>query len=156
MTLGGTCLVDFWRVKILVIGLSCLFLAWVIKICNSMQDVRFPSVRNIKKISNRRKEAIITCADFYVKYGAFLTGRKCFFRSYIMGQLLRKEGIPVVMNIGLSSRMNTRKSRGHCWLTLDGQPFAETRDLSSIFSVDIGFGYNGIRYWTNGMKAGKK
>jgi hypothetical protein len=147
-------LVCFWRIKIFVKGLSCLFTAWVIKIFNRMQDVKFPNVSHRKKISDREKKAIIACTDFFVKYCTLRTGRKCFFRSYIMGKLLCKQGIPVVMNVGLPSRANTRKNRGHCWLTLDGQPFAETVDITKMFSVDMGSGYNGIRYWTDDIKTG--
>lgn len=148
-------MVFFWRMKILAMGFCCLFMAWGIKIFNRIQNIKFTDVGYPKKISDKRKEAIVACADFYVKYGTLRTGRKCFFRSYIMGQLLCKEGIPMVMNIGLPSRTNTQRSRGHCWLTLDGQPFAETRDPYGMFSVDIGCGNNGIRYWTDDIKTEK-
>ena len=141
-----------WRIKILCLGFKCLLIAWWIKFRNTMQNVKFPNTVESKNKLAKKRDRVISCADFFVKYGTFNTGRKCFFRSYIMGYLLRKEGFPVIMNIGVSSNKNIRKVRGHCWLTLNDQPFAERRDPSSVFPVDMGYGQNGIRYWTDDIR----
>ncbi|SLM32116.1 hypothetical protein MTBBW1_60016 [Desulfamplus magnetovallimortis] len=140
-----------WRIKIFAFGFLYLVQAWFIKISNQMSSVLFPEIKSHKILTDKEIGSILKCADFFTKFFTLHTGRKCFFRSYIMGNLLRKEGIPAVMNIGLFTHQQTRKRRGHCWLTLNDEPFKEKRDPFIMFPVDLGAGYNGIRYWTDGI-----
>ena len=135
------------RVLILSHALRALAHAWLIKIGKTMRKVKLPSAPGEVRLSEADLSFVIGCTDFLVKLGAKRTGRKCFFRAFIAASVLRKWGVPVTMNIGLRPLPALRKASGHCWLTLDGIPFAETGDPHREYPFAIGQGENGVRYW---------
>lgn len=125
-----------------------LLQAWNIKIRRKMSNVQFPPPSNkLNALSINDIDYLTKCTDYLVYYGAIRTGRKCFFRAYILGSVLRKWGLPVVMNVGLYDLVGGCKRHGHCWLTLNGHILAESSTKVVIYKTKLGSGGNGICYW---------
>lgn len=51
----------------------------------------------------------------------------CLTRGVTLYRFLRRAGLDVELRFGLDPR-DGEGSDGHCWLTLDGEPFLEPRD----------------------------
>lgn len=140
------------RLLLVYYALTGLVQAWLIKTGRSMHNIQLFSASGRSKLSEGDISFVIQCANMLVKWGAIRTGRKCFFRAFIMASVLRKWGIPVVMNVGLRNLRTFKRTDGHCWLTLDGLPFAETNDPEQIYPFEMGSGTNGVRYWVGANK----
>lgn len=121
--------------------------AWIIKSRKTMANIRLAPPSNSSCLTDPDISFVLGCSDFLVKLGARRTGRKCFFRSFIMASVLRKWGLPVIMNVGLRGLRGARRTDGHCWLTLDGKPFGETDNPNRDYPVQLDQGINGVQYW---------
>ena len=124
-----------------------LIQSWIIKIRKDMRYVQLPSVEVPTQLRDEDVDFVVWCADIMVKIGAIWTGRKCFFRSYIIASVLRSWKIPVIINVGLCNLKVIDKTKGHCWLTLDGKPFKEIEDLKRKYPQKLGCSSNGVCYW---------
>ena len=140
------------RLLLIFHSLTGLVQAWIIKTRKSMHNIRLSSTSSSSKLSQGDISFVIRCANILVTLGAVRTARKCFFRAFIMASVLRKWGIPVVMNVGLRNLKTFKRTDGHCWLTLDGLPFAETNNPEQIYPFEMGSGTNGVRYWIGANK----
>lgn len=130
--------------------------AWVIRVSRNLKYVKLPYVREKRKTTKISVDFYTKWTERVVRLCAPSTGRKCFFRSYILATLLRKQGIPVIMNIGLRVAGSGYRVYGHCWLTINGKSFSEIIDQSEMYSVNLGYGENGICYWYNILPPVKK
>ena len=84
------------------------------------------------------------------------TPRKCFFRAFTAGYVLRKKGIDVTLNMGLNHLSEKDHNvRGHCWLSWQGQPVGEDNDPLVRYDSYLGKGQNGICYWLGGENTAK-
>ena len=131
-----------------------LLQAWDIKTRRDLSYVRFQSPDKFKSITTDDIDYLIKCTDSLVRYGAIRTGRKCFFRAYMLGSVLRKWGLPVTMNVGLIDLGGDCKRHGHCWLTLNGCLLAESADEVKIYKTELGSRGNDICYWYGGQQIG--
>ena len=128
----------------------CLVRAWLIKIGNGLAKVNLPPVGNLPPLSARGFAFALGLSEAAVIHGARWTGRKCFFRAFILAHILRRRGLPVSLNVGLcglNGRQNGRTIDGHCWLTLDDRPYLEDGDWREKYPDFLATGQNGIRYW---------
>ena len=122
---------DDWRLRAgLVLGAWKFPLqAWCIKACGSRAGVALPPLRGRPGgISRTTLPLLLARTDQAVHWGARWTGRKCFFRAYILGALLRRRGVPAVLNIGLRRPAPEESNRcvdGHCWVSVAGAVLAE-------------------------------
>ena len=121
--------------------------AWSIKTRRNMFNVQFSTVDSMKSISTSDISFLINCTDLLVRFGTVRSGRKCFFRAYILGSVLNKWNVPVVMNVGLYDLSGKRKRRGHCWLTLNEKLFSESHEKTDKYRIPLATGVNGIKYW---------
>ena len=135
------------RLRILIQALKGLIQAWIIKSKKNMSNIRIPLTLSAIQLNERDISFVIWCVHLLLKLGVIRTGRKCFFRAYIMASILRKWGVPVMMNVGLSNLRASKKTTGHCWLTLDGQPFEEIHNPNQRFPFKMICAANGIHYW---------
>lgn len=135
------------RLLFIIQAVFALFQAWSIKSRRSMFNVQFSPSGNLKQISAEDIAFLVSCTDFMVRFGTIRSGRKCFFRAYILGAVLHKWDVPVVMNVGLYNLTGSRRRRGHCWLTLNNEMFAESSDKVEKYKVKLATGVNGVRYW---------
>jgi hypothetical protein len=76
------------------------------------------------------------------------TRHRCFYRSYSRAVVLRKLGIPAVLNVGLRNlgARTTSRVRGHCWVTLGDEPLFEWR-VWEKYPVLLAETPMGVRYW---------
>ncbi|MBI4870955.1 MAG: lasso peptide biosynthesis B2 protein [Candidatus Riflebacteria bacterium] len=83
-----------------------------------------------------------------------LTGWKpgrCYYRAFALAYVLRRRGVPLVLNLGCQNYLEVSgRAQAHCWLTLEGQPFAEDDDPSGRYPIPIGEVAGKVRYWLGG------
>ena len=135
------------RFLILLQGLKGLLQAWIIKRKKNMGNIQIPLTANTLPLDEKEISFAIRYVHVILKFGAIRTGRRCFFRAYIMAYILRNWGIPVMMNVGLCNLRSSQKTIGHCWLTLEGQPFKEIDNPNQKFPFKMLCAANGIYYW---------
>jgi len=124
-----------------------LIRAWMIKRKRNMSHVSLPEIDNSTQLSDDEISFTIMCTDLFVKFGTFRTGRKCFFRTYIIAIVFRKWSIPVMINVGLCNKKMTDHTIGHCWLTINDKPFAEIKSPNQIYSSKLYCSDKGVCYW---------
>ena len=90
---------------------------------------------------------IVSHVDTVVCVLLFWKPGKCFYRSYALATILRKRGLPLVFNFGAIDGDNKEGLRAHCWLSLDGQPFAEKGDPGARFPDHVGEYAGQVVYW---------
>ena len=85
---------------------------------------------------------------------------QCLYRAYSRACVLRRLGVPVVVNMGLHNLGNSAETRGHCWLTLHGQPVEEDVSIRRQYPVQIGRTKSGVCFWVgedrNGLSLRRK
>jgi hypothetical protein len=77
----------------------------------------------------RTAEELARRIDVWLRAGWPLVRRGCLTRGITQLWFLRRAGFPVSLRFGLDSRLE-----GHCWLVLDGEPFAEKRDPRPLYT----------------------
>jgi hypothetical protein len=137
-------------------------LAAISKKRKSMARVKLPAVAFTRTPDgNGADEALvrqaINAADRLTHTLVHFTTRKCFFRAFTAGYLLRKKGIAVTLNMGLHHLdKSDRNVRGHCWLSWQGNPIGECNDPHVRYHRFLGAGKNGVCYWLGGKKTAKR
>jgi hypothetical protein len=124
--------------------------AWLLKVRGRISSVSLPDTRCGRCLSEGEVSLVLRLAEWVVRIGTLRTGRKCFFRSFVLGCVLRKHGIPADLNVGLRGLVGSDsrgRVDGHCWLTLCNSPFAERCDPKGDYPHFLGVARNGIRYW---------
>jgi hypothetical protein len=77
----------------------------------------------------RTAEELARRVDVWLRAGWPLVRRGCLTRGLTQLWFLRRAGFPVSLRFGIGDcGKNTDRIEGHCWLVLDGEPFAEKRD----------------------------
>ena len=141
-----------WRVRVAFGAWKFLLHAWFIKTRSSLSGMALPLLSGrVGGISGKRLSCLVERTDQTVRWGARCTGRKCFFRAYILGALLRQQGVPAVMNVGLREPgpgESGRRVDGHCWVSVAGMVLAECRQPELTYPVFLGESRHGIRYWS--------
>ena len=87
---------------------------------------------------------------FDILAGAFMWFNRhlCFYRSIVLASILRKRGIPVVMNVGGRGLGLNEVRKAHCWLTLDNMLFHEKENALELYPLEMGYNQDrSIRYW---------
>ncbi len=77
-----------------------------------------------------RLERLITLAP---RVAAPLVRPGCMTRGVTLFWFLRRAGLDVELRFGLDPG-DEQRTDGHCWLTLDGEPFLEKRDPRPWFA----------------------
>jgi hypothetical protein len=77
----------------------------------------------------RTAEELARRVDVWLRAGWPLVRRGCLTRGITQLWFLRRAGFPVSLRFGLDSDL-----AGHCWLVLDGEPFAEKRDPRPLYT----------------------
>ncbi len=127
---------------------GALIKAMTIRLGRTMAHVRLPPDPPQNLLSEADIAFILSVTAGLVRIGAARTGRKCFVRSYILATVLRKWGVPVVINVGLKNLNGNSRTEGHCWLTTpEGALFAEPTDPQQEYPVFMGNGAADVRYW---------
>lgn len=141
------------RLRLAARALLDLGMAWRLKLGKRVDRVRLPAVREPGRLGVRDVAFAVRWTDRLVALGTSRTGRKCFFRSYVLGSALRRWGVPVVLNVGLRRGPGAGRAVGHCWLSLGDELFAEPRSTAEEYPCLLGAG-DEIRYWTGRGRTG--
>jgi hypothetical protein len=80
----------------------------------------------------RTAEEMVQRVDRWLRAGWPLIRRGCLTRGVTQLYFLRRAGFPVSLRFGLGEIGG--RFEGHCWLVLEGQPFAEKLDPRSIYT----------------------
>lgn len=85
---------------------------------------RPPRVRTPRQAEIDRLERVITLAP---RIGRPLVRSGCLTRGLTLFWFLRRAGLDVELRFGLDPS-DAYSTDGHCWLTLDGEPYLERRE----------------------------
>ncbi len=122
---------------------------------NADAGVDLPPVRPDMALSSATALSVAKRISVFVKALLFWKlGQCCFYRCYAVACVLRRRGVPVVLNIGLLEPADRSRVFGHCWLSLNGEPFAERRDPHVLYPVEMGSRQEGVAHWL-GSRIGK-
>src|SRR4030042_5616964 len=99
----------------------------------------------------RDTDRIIRVVDCVQRVMVPRTRHRCFYRSYTRAVVLRKLGVPAILNFGLRNlgAQATARTTGHCWVTIDDCPLLE-RDPCETYPVLLSEPPEGCRHWPGG------
>jgi hypothetical protein len=80
----------------------------------------------------RTAEEMAHRVGFWLRAGWPLIRRGCLTRGVTQLYFLRRAGFPVSLRFGIGEVEG--RLEGHCWLVLEGEPFAEKRDPRSVYT----------------------
>ena len=144
-----------WRFQVTFSALAAAFEAWRIMYNGRISQLRLQLVSTLFSLPSYRMDQIVRWIDSVLKLLVFGSKHRCFYRSYTIARVLRKRGVPVVLDIGLRNLNSSIKTRGHCWLTLNGSEFFEhlpnPQHVSPVvlYPFIMGMGGDDIVYWFN-------
>lgn len=124
-----------------------LVAAWHARVASNAGQLRLPVIRFPRRLADDEVEATVRWVDGIVRVFTRRTGRKCFYRAFARAAILRRRGVPVMVNMGLHKMAKSVETRGHCWLTLDGQPFFEDEMIGRLYPIQMGQSETGVRFW---------
>jgi len=145
------------RSKIVLKIVSLLFKAVDIRITKSREIVLAP-VAIDQTLSPEKINKIVSFINHVVWILMLWKPGRCFYRSYVIANILRKKGVPLQINFGCENYLErTGKAKAHSWLTLQGLPFAEKGNPSVRFPIRISVPDSDVNFWlgTKGMSREK-
>ncbi|HEY2653045.1 MAG TPA: lasso peptide biosynthesis B2 protein [Solirubrobacteraceae bacterium] len=92
---------------------------------------RPPSSRCPPSAEIERLDRVMTLAP---RIGRPLVRSGCLTRGLTLYWFLRRAGLDVELRFGLDPEVGGELTDGHCWLTLDGEPYLEPRDPRPRFT----------------------
>lgn len=137
-----------WRIYITVEIIYTLIRAFKIRRSRVEGAVSLPSLAIPAKINEKMSNKIVKWFDFILSIVLLKTEHLCFYRSYGIATILRKRGVPVVMNIGGRSLSSSENMKAHAWLTLFEKPFHEKPNSIKLYPYDMGYNKKrAVNYW---------
>ena len=119
-----------------------------VRISKAKSGVKLPPVANRQIITRRRGDGMVTWFDTLASALLWYNRHLCFYRSFVLAALLRKRGLPVVMNVGGRGLGMNEARKAHCWLTLEGHLFHEKENALELYPLEMGYNRDrSIRYW---------
>ena len=129
-TLGA--LLQAWRFRLL--NRSGVPLAQPVAKIDPPDDIE---AKNIARFVDRVTNIVI----FWKRY-------RCFYRSIAIASLLRRRGIPLVVNFGYRNLFDREKRlRAHCWLTLYDEMFEENSETAEVYTILLADQEESYRFW---------
>ena len=120
---------------------------WLIRRTLGRKPLKLPAVGPAGTIDAVAISLIVRHVDRMLGLLLSRASHHCFYRSVILAKLLRKNGVPLVVNIGGRS-LSSPSMKAHSWLTLDNEPFHEQPNSLSIYPFDMGCNADrSVRYW---------
>jgi len=137
----------FAYIEIILFAFILLFRAWRIKKSNNLSTIRFSGSFKCANLSTDMYEFGVACANNLTRYGTLNSGRKCFFKAYILGGIFNRLSLPVIINIGLKINSRMKSCIGHCWLSINDEMIEEGDDFAKVYLYKLCDGDVGIKYW---------
>lgn len=137
-----------WRFLFIPKVFALLIRSWFVRRRLGKAPLKLPPVAATVPPDDRCIEQQVRLADGIIKRLTEKGGHYCFYRSVTLATLLRKQGIPLVVNMGARSVYARTRMKAHGWLTLNDKPFYEQPNAIDLYPVDMGFNRErSIRYW---------
>lgn len=124
--------------------------AWQLRLRRRMDRPRLGEVAASRTARPGDVALAVRLADRLAELPGVRTGRKCFVRSYVLATVLRRLGLPAVLNVGIARSESERGARGHCWLTVGGRVVAERTAAWRAYPRRITERSDGIAFWVGG------
>ena len=138
-----------WRFRVTFWTLVALVKAWHTMFGRRLGRLQLPPVGPPFSLSKERITQTIRWIDGLVYRLLFCSKHRCFFRAYAVAVVLRRWGLPLVLNIGLRNLGPSAQTRGHCWLSLNGRKFYEHLKPNVLYPFAMGSAAGDIAYWVN-------
>lgn len=136
------------RIKLTFYILFLILRAKWIKRGKIKNGLKLPPVGDSSQIDGNSVSHIVHWTDLVIKVVLYRNAYICFYRSFILAQILRKKGIPLVLNVGGRSLNSHERMKAHCWLTLNGQDFYEKPNSMQLYPYEMGYNKDkSIQYW---------
>ncbi len=136
-----------WRIP-LTLNIFCLLVRCLwLRTSKARSGVKLPLVEN-QTISRYRADKIVHWFDLIA--GTLMPHNRhiCFYRSFTLANILRKGGIPLVLNVGGRGLGLNEVGKAHCWLTLENELFHEKENALELYPLEMGYNQDrSIRYW---------
>lgn len=121
---------------------------WFIRRNLGKRPLMLPGVHSARTIFDEEIPVLVERVDRLLGRLLSKGSHHCFYRSVVLAVLFRKQGVPLVVNIGGRSLSSSSRMKAHSWLTLNGQPFYEHPNSLTIYPFDMGYNADrSIRYW---------
>ncbi len=137
-----------WRLLVISRILAILAWSWHIRRNLGRRPLRLPAVAQDRTIDAAAAGRQVRLADRVINMLTKRTGHYCFYRSVTLAVLFRKQGLPLVVNVGGRALGSATRMKAHSWLTLHGEPFYEPPNAIDIYPLPMGYNTDGsVRYW---------
>jgi hypothetical protein len=149
--MNRVCVTMVRAVQVAYLTVGSLSRAWIIRVLRRTERLRLPNVQIgqgwIHEEGNL--ERVVKWVDLLCLVLVPFTRHRCFYQSYARAVVLRRLGIPVVLNIGLRNIAHGAAEvdvKGHCWTTLEGRCLLE-RDVQFKYDFFLAKTADGLSYW---------
>lgn len=137
-----------WRVPLTLRVLALLVWCRHVRRNLGSRPLQLPSVAPDREADDRTIERQVRYIDRIVGLLTARSGHFCFYRSVILATVFRRQGLPLVVNVGGRSLGSQSKMKAHTWLTLEGKPFFEQPNAVELYPIPMGAKADGsVRYW---------
>ncbi len=136
-----------WKIVIFFNVIWFTIRAWIILNRNQIRKIKKYKVSLDSAPSPEQISEIVKYIDQVSSL--FIKGNqnRCFYRSYILYNILSKHNVSLETNIGLTDMSLGSTARGHCWLTSNNIPFYEKNEVEKY---PYFLGSNGVvKFWMN-------
>lgn len=127
--------------------LHALAKAWEFRFWKRKGMVTLPPKGEDCSLSDTIIRRISLWIDLVVGILLFWKPGRCFYRSYALAVVLRKRGIPLILNFGYRNLGGRGRIRAHCWVTFKGSPFAEKTNPLDAYPIKMGETEGHVTYW---------
>ncbi len=128
--------------------LRALISAKYVMLTKNIGKLKLPSVNEQAKSSAAVLAILIPWVKKWVQMFSLGSRHSCYYRSYVLAFILRQQGIPVSLNVGLRNLRSPAKNRGHCWLTLQDKPILEFDEGNRLYPHLLKQNPYGVCFWT--------
>jgi hypothetical protein len=119
-------------------ALRALAVAWWIRTARRPEVLRLPPTAPRRAWTDEATPAVVAWVDALVRVLVAWKRARCFYRSYALACVGRRGGVPLLLNLGYRGLGGPGRPVAHCWLTLEGELFAERAGTARHFPLRIG------------------
>lgn len=137
-----------WRFPLTLRVLALLAWCRHVRMNLGSKPLQLPPIAPVREADDRTIERQVRYVDRIVSLLTARSGHFCFYRSMVLAAIFRRQGLPLVVNVGGRSLGSQNKMKAHAWLTLEGKPFFEQQNAVELYPIPMGDKADGsVRYW---------
>jgi len=148
-----------WRfcldIYVIFQAFAALYRAWYLQSRHGSGSLVLAAVQSRRIFSNVTETTgrIVDRVDHIQRLVVFRSKHQCFYRAYARAVVLRKCGVPVVLNLGLVNLGAGKQVEGHCWLTLNGRDFFEKSGVRHLYQHKLAQTDGDVCYWVGAERS---